>query len=436
MIWDPTHEKMQRNDLEKLQLKRLKYTTGLVYNKVPHYKKVFDKAGIRPEDIKSLDDLKRLPFTLKSDLRDNYPYGLFTTELDNVVRVHASSGTTGYPTVAGYTQNDINLWSELMARTFTAAGLTHKDILQNAFGYGLFTGGLGAHYGAERIGASVIPASGGNSRRQIMLMKDFLATAICGTPSYAASLIEVAEEEDVDLRKLPVRVGVFGAEPWSAEMRREIEKKWGIKAIDIYGLTEIIGPGVSFECEEEQNGLHISEDHFIIETINPETGDVLPAGSEGELVFTTISKEAMPLIRYRTRDLSSIDITPCSCGRTFVRMKKIRGRSDDMLIIRGVNVFPSQIEAVLLEHGGVLPYYQIVIDKDGAMDTIEVQVEVGEGALFSDRIKGLQTAGRSLEKAIKEYIGISVKVRLVEHKTIVRSEGKAQRIIDKRPKIL
>ncbi|MDR0453527.1 MAG: phenylacetate--CoA ligase [Deferribacteraceae bacterium] len=432
MIWNPTYEKMPRKELEKLQLERLKHTAALVYNKVPHYKKVFDKANVRPEDIKSLDDLRRLPFTLKSDMRDNYPYGLFSAELDNIVRIHASSGTTGHPTVVGYTQNDIDIWSEVMARTFTAAGLTNKDVIQNAFGYGLFTGGLGAHYGAERIGASVIPVSGGNSHRQIMLLKDFRATAICGTPSYVASLIETAQDDGVDLHSLPVRVGIFGAEPWSAEMRREIEGKWGIKAIDIYGLSEIIGPGVSSECEEEQNGLHINEDHFIVETINPETAEVLPVGSEGELVFTTISKDGMPLIRYRTRDLSSVDPTPCSCGRTFVRMKKVRGRSDDMLIIRGVNVFPSQIESMLLEYNGVLPYYQIVVDKNGPMDTIEVQVEISEDVFFSDRIRSLQTAEYSLEKSIKESIGISAKVRFVEHRTIMRSEGKAQRVIDKR----
>ena len=430
--WNKPIETMGRDKLRILQLERLKQTAALVYEKVPHYRKAFDNANVKPEDIKTLDDLRRLPFTLKSDMRDNYPYGLFTTELENVVRIHASSGTTGHPTVVGYTQNDINLWSELMARTLTAAGLTRKDVIQNAFGYGLFTGGLGAHYGAERIGASVIPVSGGNSRRQIMLLKDFSVTAICGTPSYAASLIETAEEEGVNLRALPVRVGVFGAEPWSVEMRGEIERKWGIKAIDIYGLSEIIGPGVSFECEEEQNGLHISEDHFITEIIDPETEEVLPDGSEGELVFTTISKEAMPLIRYRTRDLSSIDLTPCSCGRTFARMKKVRGRSDDMLIIRGVNVFPSQIESVLMEHGNVLPYYCIVVDKNGPLDTLEVQVEIAEGVFFSDRIKGLQAAESFLEKSIRESIGVSARVRFVERKTIARSEGKALRVIDKR----
>ncbi|MDR2884877.1 MAG: phenylacetate--CoA ligase, partial [Deferribacteraceae bacterium] len=378
MKWDQAHECMPREELKKLQLERLQKTVERVYNNVPHYKRALDSVNMRPEDIKSLDDLKKLPFTYKKDLRDNYPYDLFATGLENVVRIHASSGTTGSPTVVGYTENDIKLWSNLMARTMTAAGLTRKDIIQNAFGYGLFTGGLGAHYGAECIGASVIPVSGGNSRRQMMLLRDFRATGICCTPSYAASLIETAREEGIDLRKLPVRVGVFGAEPWSSEMRKEIEANWGIKALDVYGLSELIGPGVSYECEEAQSGLHVNEDHFIVETIDPETEEVLPDGAEGELVFTTITKEALPLIRYRTRDISSIDTEPCCCGRTFIRMKKVHGRSDDMLIVRGVNVFPSQIEAILLEKGGVLPYYQIVLDKKGHLDTMQVQVELDE----------------------------------------------------------
>ncbi len=434
MVWDRYYETMPRGELKALQLERLQKLAYLVYNKVPHYRKAFDKAGVKPEDINSLDDLQRLPFTYKDDLRDNYPYGMFTVPLEQVVRIHASSGTTGRATVVGYTRNDIDLWSELMARSFTAAGVTHKDIMQNAFGYGLFTGGLGAHYGAERIGASVIPVSGGNSKRQLMLLKDFGSTAICCTPSYAASLIETAKEEGIDLRKLPIRVGIFGAEPWSNEMRQEIESKWGITATDIYGLSEIIGPGVSYECAEEQNGLHVSEDHFIIETIDPDTGEVLPPGSEGELVFTTLTKEAIPLIRYRTRDISSLNTAPCSCGRTFVRMKKVHGRSDDMLIIRGVNVFPSQIEAVLMEHGGVLPYYQIVVDKKGALDSVEVQVEVDEELFFSDAIKNLQRTELALEHGIKSNTGITAKVRLVEPKSIMRSEGKAQRVVDKRKK--
>jgi phenylacetate-CoA ligase len=423
---------MPREELKTLQLRRLQDVVARVYYRVPHYKKAFDAAGVKPEDIKSLDDIRRLPFTYKTDLRDNYPYGMFATPIDDVVRIHASSGTTGRPTVVGYTAGDIELWSQIMARTLTAAGLSNKDIIQNAFGYGLFTGGLGAHYGSEKIGASVIPVSGGNSKRQLMLLQDFRPTGITATPSYAASLIETAKEEGVDLRSLPIRVGVFGAEPWTEEMRREIEDKWGIIATDIYGLSEIIGPGVSFECAEEQKGMHVNEDFFLVETINPDTGEVLPNGEKGELVFTTLTKEAIPLIRYRTRDISVLDETPCSCGRTSLRMAKVSGRSDDMLIIRGVNVFPSQIEAVLMEHGGILPYYQIVVDKDGALDKVEVQVEVDDSLFYSGEIKVLQKTEASLEKAIKGDIGITAKVRLVEPKSIARSEGKAMRVIDKR----
>jgi phenylacetate-CoA ligase len=323
-----------------------------------------------------------------------------------------------------------------MARSFTAAGLTHKDIIQNAFGYGLFTGGLGAHYGIEKIGASVIPVSGGNSRRQMMFLKDFGPTGICCTPSYAASLLDAARDEGVDLRALPIRAGLFGAEPWSVQMRREIEEGWGMTATDIYGLSEIIGPGVSFECPEAQQGLHVNEDHFYVEVINPETGEVAPDGERGELVFTTITKEAIPLIRFRTRDISSLDRSSCPCGRTLVKMNKVFGRTDDMLIIRGVNVFPSQIEEVLLEDGGLLPYYQIVVDKKGALDTVEVLVEVAGDIFVTDEIRKLQQTEENLEKSIKSNIGITAKVRLVEPKTIVRSEGKAQRVIDKREKLI
>jgi phenylacetate-CoA ligase len=354
--------------------------------------------------------------------------------MSNVVRIHASSGTTGLPSVVGYTKADVELWAELMARTLSAAGLGKNDIIQNAFGYGLFTGGLGAHYGIERIGAAVLPMSGGNSRKQIKFMKDFGVNGICCTPSYMSSLIDVARDEGVDLQKLPVRAGCFGAEPWSKEMRHQIEEGSGIVACDIYGLSEIIGPGVSFECAEEQEGLHVNEDHFIVETIDPNTLEVLPEGSVGELVFTTITKEAIPLIRYRTRDISFLDLKPCSCGRTVARMHKVYGRSDDMLIIRGVNVFPSQIEAVLMEHQDILPHYQIVVDRQGALDSIEIRVEVAPEIFLSDEIRNLQKTERLLEKNIKENIGITADVRLVEPKTIVRSEGKAQRVIDKRKK--
>jgi phenylacetate-CoA ligase len=435
MYWDTVHETLPREDMEKLQLKRLQKVVELVYNNVEYYRSKFDVSGVKPSDIKSLDDIRRLPFTDKEDLRNNYPYKLFAAPLDDVVRIHASSGTTGKPTVVGYTRADVDIWAETMARSFTAAGLTHKDIIQNAFGYGLFTGGLGAHYGIERIGASVIPVSGGNSKRQVMFLKDFAPTGVCCTPSYAASLLDAARDEGVDLRKLPVRAGVFGAEPWSVQMRREIEEGWGMTATDIYGLSEIIGPGVSFECSEAQSGLHVNEDHFYVEVIDPNTGEVVPDGEKGELVFTTITKEAIPLIRYRTRDISSVDRSPCRCGRTLIKMNKVYGRTDDMLIIRGVNVFPSQIEAVLLDRADTLPYYQIVVDKKGALDTVEVLVEVAEEIFITDEIRNLQKTEDFLEKSIKDNIGITAKVRLVEPKTIIRSEGKAQRVIDKREKL-
>lgn len=431
MIWNEEFETLPREALEALQFRRLKSLLETVYARVPFYKAKFDECGIRPEDLKTLSDLNKFPFTYKQDLRDNYPFGMFAVPQEQVVRIHASSGTTGKPTVVGYTRRDIDTWSELMARTLSAAGIGKGDILQNAYGYGLFTGGLGAHYGAEKIGASVIPISGGNSKRQLMLMKDFGTTAISCTPSYALSLFEVAEEEGYDIKSMPIKVGVFGAEPWTNEMRNEIEAKWGIDAVDIYGLSEIIGPGVGFECVEAKNGMHVSEDHFIVETIDPDTGEVLPFGEPGELVFTTITKEAIPLIRYRTRDIAVINRQPCKCGRTFVRMSKVMGRSDDMLIIRGVNVFPSQIEAVLVDKKGVLPHYLLEVDRVENLDTLEVKVEV-EGSFFSDEIKELQRLTREIEKDIKDMIGVTCKVRLVEPKSIARSEGKAQRVIDKR----
>lgn len=431
MIWNEEFETLPREALDPLQLKRLQNLLERVYANVPFYKNSFDKHKVKPSDIKSLKDLRKLPFTYKQDMRDNYPYGLFAVPREQVVRVHASSGTTGKPTVVGYTRRDIGTWAELMARTFSAAGVNKGDVLQNAYGYGLFTGGLGAHYGAELIGASVIPISGGNSAKQIMILKDFGTTAISCTPSYALNLYEVAKEEGVDLRSLPVRVGVFGAEPWTDAMRKEIEYKWGIDAVDIYGLSEIIGPGVSFECLEAKNGMHINEDHFIVEIIDPETEEPLEYGEKGELVFTTITKEAIPLIRYRTRDITRLIKEPCKCGRTFVRMEKVMGRSDDMLIIRGVNVFPSQIESILVDRKGVQPHYLLVVDRVGNLDTLEVQVEVGEG-MFSDEIKVLQKMEKSIEEDIKDIIGVTAKVKLVEPKTIQRSEGKAKRVIDKR----
>jgi len=431
MIWNQQYETMPRDELRKLQLMRLKQLVENVYHRVPFYRSSFDKAGVKPEDIKSLDDLQRLPFTYKQDMRDNYPFGMFAVPQEQVVRIHASSGTTGKPTVVGYTARDVDTWAELMARTMSAAGVGRGDILQNAYGYGLFTGGLGAHYGAEKIGASVIPISGGNSKKQLMLLKDFGSTAISCTPSYALSLYETAIEEGIKIEDLKLRVGVFGAEPWTDAMRQEIESKWQIDALDIYGLSEIIGPGVGYECVEEKRGMHISEDHFIVETINPDTGEVLPAGEEGELVFTTITKEAIPLIRYRTRDITSLITDPCKCGRSSVRMRKVTGRSDDMLIIRGVNVFPSQVEAIIVTKQELSPHYLLIVDRVDNLDTLEVQIELAEG-IFMDRISRLQDLSRAVEKEIKDMIGVTCKVRIVEHKTIARSEGKAMRVLDKR----
>jgi len=431
MIYNEEYETMPREALEAVQLRRLQSVVGRVYNTVEFYKKRFDEAGIKPDHITTLEDLRKLPFTYKDDLRDNYPFGMFTVPMDNVVRIHASSGTTGKPTVVGYTARDIQTWSELMARTLMAGGATKGDMIHNAYGYGLFTGGLGFHYGAEKLGASVIPISGGNTKRQVMIMKDFAPTILTCTPSYALLIAEVAEEMGVDFRELHFKAGIFGAEPWSEQMREEIEKKLNLKAMDIYGLSEIIGPGVSVECIEAQSGLHIFEDHFIPEIIDPESEEVLPYNTPGELVFTTITKEAFPVIRYRTRDMSILHPEPCRCGRTMVRMGRVRGRSDDMLIIRGVNVFPSQIESVIMEFDGIEPHYQLVVERQGRLDTLSVMVEVNE-RLFSDEVKNLQAMERTLEKNIKELLGVSAKVRLVEPKSIQRTEGKAVRVIDKR----
>lgn len=428
--WDEHMECMDRSTLQEIQLKRLVETVKRVYTSVPYYRKKMQERGIIPEDIKSLDDLKKLPFTTKQDLRDNYPYGLFAVPLSEIVRIHASSGTTGKPTVVGYTKHDIGIWSEVMARTLVAAGADKHSFVQIAYGYGLFTGGLGVHYGAERIGASVIPISSGNTRRQIQIMVDFGTTVLACTPSYALYLAETMEEMGVDKSQLKLKSGVFGAEPWSENMRKEIESKLNIKAYDIYGLSEIIGPGVSFECEY-QCGMHINEDHFLPEIINPETGEVLGEGEYGELVFTTITKEGLPLIRYRTRDITALHYDRCKCGRTLVRMEKVIGRTDDMIIIRGVNVFPSQIESVLLELGEVEPHYQLIVDRVNNLDVLEVLVEVSE-RMFSDEVKKLEQLEKKITKAIEETLGISVKVRLVEPKTIERSEGKAKRVIDKR----
>jgi len=432
MYYNEEFETLPRPALEALQLKRLKAMLEKVYANVPFYRESLTSAGIKPADVRSLSDLRRLPFTLKQDMRDAYPYGLFAVSMDDIVRIHASSGTTGKPTVVGYTRKDIELWSELMARSFAAAGVHKGDIIHNSYGYGLFTGGLGAHYGAERLGASVIPMSGGNTKRQILIMKDFGSTVLTCTPSYSLYLAESAVEEGVDFRSLRLRVGIFGAEPWSESMRMEIEEKLNICAIDIYGLSEIMGPGVAIECLEEKCGLHIWEDHFIPEIINPDTGEPVPEGEKGELVITTITKEGIPLLRYRTRDITSITYEPCKCGRTHARIARMSGRSDDMLIIRGVNVFPSQIESILMRIEGVEPHYLLIVDRKGNLDILEVQVEVDE-RVFSDEIKQLQVLAHNIEKEIKDLLGVSCKVRLVEPKTIARSEGKAKRVLDRRP---
>jgi phenylacetate-CoA ligase len=431
MIFNEEFETMPREALEAIQLRRLQATAARVYNTVPFYRRRFEEAGVSPDSIRTLADLQRLPFTTKADLRDNYPFGMFAVPMDSVTRIHASSGTTGKPTVVGYTARDVQIWAELMARSLMAAGARKDDIVHNAYGYGLFTGGLGVHYGAERLGASVIPISGGNTRRQVMIMKDFGPTILTCTPSYALHLAEVAHEMGVSFQELKFKAGIFGAEPWSETMRREIERTLNLKAMDIYGLSEVMGPGVAVECIEAQNGLHVFEDHFIAEIIHPKTGAPQPYGTPGELVFTSITKEAFPVIRYRTRDLSVLHPEPCRCGRTLARMGRIQGRSDDMLIIRGVNVFPSQIESVIMESGRFEPHYQLVVDRIGTLDQLTVRVEVNE-AMFSDAIKNLQSIERELERTIRETLGVTTRVKLVEPKGIQRSEGKAVRVIDNR----
>jgi phenylacetate-CoA ligase len=432
VIWNKKCETMSLDERRTLQGERLADVCRRVYEKVPFYRREFDARGISPADIKSVDDLPRLPFTMKQDLRDNYPFGLFTVPLEEVVRIHSSSGTTGKPTVVGYTADDIQLWAEVMARSFGCAGVGKGDIIQNAYGYGMFTGGLGAHYGGERTGATVIPISGGNTKRQLMTLEDFGSTALCCTPSYSLFIAEVAEEMGIDIRKLPLKVGIFGAEPWSDEIRKSIEINLGIDALDIYGLSEIIGPGVSMECLAKE-GLHVFDDHFIPEIIDPVSGEVLPEGSKGELVFTTVTKQAFPLIRYRTRDITSLTYEKCSCGRTHVRMARVSGRTDDMLIIRGVNVFPSQIESVLVGIEEAEPHYQLIVSREGSLDTLEVQVEVNE-RFFSDEIRRLESLQAMIRAEIESVLGINARVKLVEPRTIARSEGKAKRVIDERPK--
>lgn len=430
MYWEPEYECMEREEISQLQLERLQSTMNRVYRNVPFYRTKFDGLGIDPDDFRSLDDFRKLPFTTKDDLRENYPYGMFAIPLREVVRVHASSGTTGTSTVVGYTRNDIKNWSNLVARVLTAGGVTKDDVVQIAFGYGLFTGGFGLHYGAERIGASVIPISSGNTRRQVKIMQDFKTTAIVCTPSYALQVAEVITEMGINVNSLSLKYGLFGAEPWSEGMRQDIQERLKIIATDNYGLSEVLGPGVSGECLERK-GLHINEDHFLIEVVDPETLEPTPYGETGELVITTLTKEAFPMIRFRTRDLTKFIAEPCPCGRTSMRMGRVVGRSDDMIIIKGVNVFPSQIETVLFEIEGTEPHYQIVIDRKGAMDEVEVLVEVSE-AIFFDQMKKQRQLIELIKKRLATELGISVDVRLVESKTLERSDGKAERVIDRR----
>jgi phenylacetate-CoA ligase len=430
MIWNREKEMLPENSKKAYQGDQLARLIRRVYDSIPFYKKRMDTVGIRPDSVSSIADIGKLPFTTKDDLRDNYPFGMFAVPMDRVTEIHTSSGTTGKPVIGGYTRGDIDVWSEVMARCLTASGTTEKDVVQNAYGYGLFTGGLGVHYGARRIGATVVPISGGNTKRQIMILQDFKSTILTCTPSYCLYLAEVGEQMGVNFASLPLRAGNFGAEPWSNNMRKEIERRLSLLALDIYGLTEIIGPGVGNECEYKC-GVHICDDHFYPEIINPETSEVLPYGEVGELVITTLTREATPLLRYRTRDITRLIPGQCECGRTSIRMERIMGRTDDMLIVRGVNVFPSQIEEVLVNIEGVEPHYQIVIERDGALDELEVHVEMNE-RLISDEIKGLEQAERKIKDDIESMLGIKVGVRLVEPKTIARSEGKAKRVIDKR----
>ncbi len=430
MYWEEEKECMNRDDLEQLQLERLESTLSRVQMNVPFYRNKFDELGIDTDNIRSLADLSSLPFTTKNDLRENYPYGLFAVPLREVVRVHASSGTTGLSTVVGYTQNDIKTWSNLVARILTAGGLTKDDVIQIAFGYGLFTGGFGLHYGAERIGASVIPMSSGNTRRQIRIMQDFKTTALVCTPSYALLLAETMYDMGINVNSLSLKYGLFGAEPWSDEMRKSIQDKLKITATDNYGLSEVMGPGVAGECLH-QNGLHISEDHFLVEIINPSTLEPVPSGEAGELVITTLTKQAFPVIRYRTRDLTRLITEPCPCGRTFNRIEKVKGRTDDMLIVKGVNVFPSQIESILFDIEGTEPHYQIIIDRKGPLDQISVLVEASED-IFFDEVKKQSELINLIKSRLDSELGLSVGVKIVEKQTLERSEGKSKRVIDKR----
>ena len=430
MYWEEDKECMEREELEQLQIERLEATINRAYMNVPFYRRKFDELDIDTDQIRSLDDLMRLPFTTKQDLRDNYPYGLFAVPLREVVRIHASSGTTGIPTVVGYTRNDVKTWSNLVARVLTAGGVTKEDVVQIAFGYGLFTGGFGLHYGAEKIGASVIPISSGNTKRQIKIMEDFKTTTLICTPSYALLIADTMYEMGININALSLKYGLFGAEPWSENMRREIEQKLKIIATDNYGLSEVMGPGIAGECIRRK-GLHINEDHFLVEIINPETLEPVKPGEVGELVITTLTKEAFPMIRYRTRDLTRLITAPCECGRRFYRMSKVLGRTDDMLIVKGVNVFPSQIESVLFEVEGTEPHYQIIVDRKGHIDELTVLVEVSEDLFFDEMKKQNELIG-GIKRRLASELGISLDVKLVETKTLERFEGKAKRVVDRR----
>ena len=432
MIWDRRYECLEREEIEQLQLERLQSTLNRVYRNVSFYKKRFDALKILPDEIQSAKNLYQFPFTAKEDLRESYPYGMFALPLREVVRIHSSSGVTGKPTVTGYTRNDLHHWSQLTARVLTAGGVTKDDVVQITFKYGLFTGAFGLHHGAELIGASVIPMSTGNTSKQVLIMQDYKTTALVSTPSYALRLARYMETQGIDPKSLSLKIGLFGGEPCPESMRREIEERLFINATDNYGVSEVMGPGVSAECEYK-NGLHVYEDHFIPEIIDPQTLQVLPPGAEGELVLTTLSKEAFPLIRYRTRDITSLDYSPCPCGRTLVRMKKVLGRSDDIIIIKGVNVFPSQVESILMEVEGVEPRYQMIADRIEGVDVLEVKVEVNE-KVFSDEIKNLQNIAGQIERKFREIIGVSAKIKLVAPESLQPVEGKALKVIDRRKK--
>ncbi len=425
-------ETMPRDELALLQLARLQRTLAVAYAKVPHYKRKFDAAGVKPADLRTLSDVARFPFTLKTDLRDNYPFGMFAVPRDEVIRLHASSGTTGKPTVVGYTQADLDLWSNLMARSLACIGARRGDVVHNAYGYGLFTGGLGAHYGAERLGCTVVPVSGGGTERQVTLLQDFGARILCSTPSYALNIAEVAEGMGVDPRQLPLRYGAFGAEPWSEAMRRDLEARLGIKAVDIYGLSEILVPGVACECNVMQSGLHGWEDHFLFEVIDPETLQPKPLGEAGELVITTLTKQALPMIRYRTRDITRLNDEPCACGRTHIRIMRVTGRNDDMMIIRGVNVYPSQVEAVLVGFPQLAPHYQIVLTRASALDDMTIEVEVAPDAPQDDAFRALKAG--EVRHHVKSMIGVTCDVVIKSPGDVPRSQGKAVRVKDLRNK--